>query len=279
MPPGAELITADMAVAAIADQVIRHVQPTLIVNAAAAVDLDVLEAEQERAERLNAQLPGILGTASRSVSARLVHVSTDAVFDGQIDRPYQEDDAPRPINVYGASKRRGELAVAAANPAALIVRTTIYGWNATSKMSLAEWFLDRLAADAGVSGFVDAWFAPVNTAHLAEALLTCLEANAWPPPEAVGQVLHLAGGECVTKYDFGRRLAAMFDFNPDVIRPGHLADQPFLAKRAGRACLDSSRARSVIGRAAPTVDAGLARFREDRDLGRRRALKAMGAGE
>ena len=278
-PAGASAMIADVAAPGNADDLIRDVRPSLIVNAAASVDLDALESDPDWADHQNTQLPVLLARAAHIADARFVHVSTDAVFDGRHAQPYTEDDVPRPINVYGMSKLNGERAVTQANPDALTVRTTIYGWNASPKRSLAEWFLARMESGEGAVGFADAWFTPINTAHLVEQIFELLARPVWPVAVAANGVLHLAGGECVTKYEFGRRLAKAFGHDPEAIRPGRLEDHDFGAARAGWACLDSSRAASFLGHGAPSVDTGLARLRSDSDSGRRAALRQMGGIE
>ena len=227
--------------------------------------------DPERANRQNTQLPALLAHAARGADARFVHISTDAIFDGHHRRPYTEEDVPRPINVYGMSKLNGERAVARADPAALTVRTTIYGWNASPKRSLAEWFLARMESGEGAVGFADAWFTPINTAHLVEQIFELLARPVWPLAGASDGVLHLAGGECITKYAFGRRIAQAFGHDPETIRAGRLEDHVFTAARAGWACLDSSRAASLLGHRTPSIDTGLARLRSDSESGRRRS--------
>lgn len=269
-PAGVTALRADCTQPGVAEALVRDVRPDWIINAAAATDVDALEANPERAERLNHHLPAALAVASRSVDARFVHVSTDLVFDGRSTAPYCEDDLPAPVNTYGRSKLNGERAVLAALSDAIVTRTTIYGWNTMLKMSLAEWFLSRLEAGMEAPGFVDAWFTPINTAHLAAAIFALLDGN------APGGVIHVAGSECISKFDFGRRIAAAFGCDPSLVRPDHLMNHVFPAQRAGWACLESSRAAAFLGVPAPSVDAGLARFRDDHDNGRRAALRRMG---
>ena len=278
-PAGASAMIADIAAPGTAGDLIRDVRPSVVVNAAASVDVDALELDPDWADRQNTQLPSLLAHAALAADARFVHVSTDAVFDGRLARPYTEGDVPRPINVYGTSKLNGERAVARANPDALTVRTTIYGWNASPKRSLAEWFLARMESGDGAVGFTDAWFTPINTAHLVEQIFDILASPVWPVAAAADGVLHLAGGECITKYEFGKRLARAFGHDPAAIRPGRLDDHGFAAARARWACLDSSRAASFLGHGAPSVDTGLARLRDDSESGRRAALRQMGGNE
>ena len=109
-------------------RVIRELSPALIVNAAAYTAVDAAESDVAAAMRLNAEAPDILAQEAKRLGALLVHYSTDYVFDGSKDGPYEEDDATNPLNVYGKSKFAGEQAIAASGCAHLILRTSwVYG--------------------------------------------------------------------------------------------------------------------------------------------------------
>jgi dTDP-4-dehydrorhamnose reductase len=108
--------------------VIRSVQPQLIVNPAAYTAVDKAESEPELAFRINGEAPGVMAEEARKLGAALVHYSTDYVFDGAQPAPRVEDDAVGPLSVYGASKLAGEQAIAAAGIPHLIFRTSwVYG--------------------------------------------------------------------------------------------------------------------------------------------------------
>lgn len=111
---------------------VRRIAPDAVINAAAYTAVDRAENEPDAAFRANAQAPGRLAQVCAELGIALVHYSTDYVFDGQGTRPYREDDACRPLGVYGQSKRAGEEAVVAAMSAAgspfLVLRTAwVYG--------------------------------------------------------------------------------------------------------------------------------------------------------
>lgn len=102
---------------------VRRLQPRVIVNAAAFTNVDGAETERERAERVNAVAPGILADEAARLDACLVHYSTDYVFDGSGAAAWREDDTPAPLNIYGATKLRGEEAIRERSCAHLIFRT------------------------------------------------------------------------------------------------------------------------------------------------------------
>jgi dTDP-4-dehydrorhamnose reductase len=107
---------------------IRELQPQLIVNAAAYTAVDRAESEPEIAMQINAAAPAAMAEAAKEVGALLVHYSTDYVFDGTSTRPYTEDHATNPLNVYGQTKLAGEQAIASSGASYLIFRTSwVYG--------------------------------------------------------------------------------------------------------------------------------------------------------
>lgn len=104
--------------------IVDREQPDVIVNAGAYTAVDKAESEPELAQLVNADGPGALARAVAKRGAWLIHYSTDYVFDGEKPAPYVEDDATRPLNVYGATKRAGELAIAEVGAKHLIFRTS-----------------------------------------------------------------------------------------------------------------------------------------------------------
>jgi dTDP-4-dehydrorhamnose reductase len=103
---------------------VRAAQPDVIVNAAAYTAVARAESERAAAMQVNGAAPGILAEEARALGALLVHYSTDYVFDGAKRSPYAEDDAPNPLNAYGASKLEGERRVRASGCRALLIRTS-----------------------------------------------------------------------------------------------------------------------------------------------------------
>jgi len=108
--------------------VIRRIQPGLIINPAAYTAVDKAESEPDLAMRINGLAPGVMAEEAAKLGAALVHYSTDYVFDGTKPEPYTEADQPCPLNVYGRTKLAGEQAIAASGASYLIFRTSwVYG--------------------------------------------------------------------------------------------------------------------------------------------------------
>lgn len=109
-------------------RLLRDLKPRLIVNAAAYTAVDRAETEPEVAEAVNAATPGVLAEEAVALGAALVHYSTDYVFDGTKGTPYVEDDPTHPLNVYGSTKLRGEVAALAPGAPCVVLRTSwVYG--------------------------------------------------------------------------------------------------------------------------------------------------------
>lgn len=265
--PLSQAIQTDLAAPGVPRRLLEDARPDAVVHTAALADVDRCEVDPAATSRLNAELPGLLAQAARSVGARFVHISTDAVFDG-LRPPYREEDLPSPVSEYGRSKLSGERAVAVADPDALIVRTSIYGWNAQPKRSLAEWFLSQLEEGARCRGVTDAWFTPILVDDLATLILQALTMD-------ITGTLNLAGSECVSKLDFGRALAREFRLDESLIEPTTLGELSLTAPRPRRPCLDTARAAAVLGRPLPSVADGLAHFRALREEGHVDRLKAL----
>ena len=266
---GATCLQADLTEPQVWPDLLRAARPDAVIHCAALTDVDVCEANPERAERLNAEVPAGLAQACAQAGTRLVHISTDAVFDGE-QGAYAEDDAARPINVYGATKLRAEQAVLAALPTAIVLRTNLFGWNAQPKQSLTEWFLHKLRRAEPSIGFTDVHVTPLAADDLAAWILRLLASN-------VSGVLHVAGRESMSKYDIGCRVAEAFGLDARLIRPGSVDDAPLRGRRPHRLNLNVGRAEQAMGAELPRLGPSLERWRRqehDGTLDRLRSLIA-----
>lgn len=181
-------------------QTIQKLQPDAIVNAAAYTAVDQAESEPELAERANATAPGVLAEEAAKLGAWLVHYSTDYIFDGSGTTPWREDDPPAPLNMYGASKWRGEQAIRNAHARHLIFRTQwVY---ATRGKNFIRTML-RLASERDALQVIDDQHgAPTNAALIADVTAHALRSAAGQP-ESAG-TYHLAAGGETTWHGYAR---------------------------------------------------------------------------
>jgi dTDP-4-dehydrorhamnose reductase len=174
-------------------ELVAHVAPDVVINAAADNRVDAAEQEPEEALAVNALGPLNLARAAAQAGALLVHVSTDYVFDGEQDRPYDEADPPRPRSVYGLTKRAGELAVSSSPGPWLLVRTSgVFGRGGSRGKggSFVERILERARGGAALRVVDDQTFAPTYAPDLAGALIALARGG------HRGLVHVTNGGEC-----------------------------------------------------------------------------------
>lgn len=219
-----------------------------VINTAAYTAVDRAEAEPEHAGRVNALGPEVLAAACRERGVRLIQISTDYVFDGTKGAPYTEDDAPRPLSVYGHTKRAGELAALAA-PDAIVLRT---GWVFSG---LGHNFLRtmlRLGAERSELAVVDDQCGgPTPAPAIAEVLVRLL-ARLAAGDRLPGGIYHFGGAPAVTWYGFAMAIFAaarqrgLLARVPE-LRPIATADYPTAAPRPADTRLDCGKLEALLG--------------------------------
>jgi dTDP-4-dehydrorhamnose reductase len=256
--PGVAWRSIDLTADDAAAQLLAEVRPQVVVHAAAEASVEACERDPARALRLNRDMAAAVAQAAGMYGARIIHLSTDSVFDGQRGG-YREDDPPAPLNAYAASKLAGEIAVSEAHPGAVILRTNFYGWNALPKRSLAEWFLAALRAGTPCRGFTDVVVSTMLVTDLAEEILRVAGSQA-------SGVFHVASRDAVNKFEFGVRLARRFGLDPELVLPASVEEAGLAARRGSRLDLDVGKYESTFDLHLPTVDAGIeAFFRQEQD--------------
>ncbi|MBU2550039.1 MAG: dTDP-4-dehydrorhamnose reductase [Proteobacteria bacterium] len=182
-----------------ADQILKvmdRLRPRMFFNAAAFTDVDACETRPGEAYRINALGPGYLAQAAREIGCLLVHLSTDFVFDGRIDRPYTEEDRPAPLSVYGRTKLAGEEAVRDAGGDWLVVRTA---WVFGGRGRGFPWrILDLAREGRSLSVVDDQWGCPTSASDLAKGLTALAEVGA-------RGLVHLANDGRTTWWELARR--------------------------------------------------------------------------
>ena len=177
------------------DALMAAIRPEVVFNCAAYNAVDRAEDEPGVALKLNRDGPANVAAACSRHGARLVHFSTNFVFDGRQARPYVESDHARPLGAYGFSKFAGERSVLAADPKALIVRTAaVYGRVGTG---FPERILERVRAHGELEMVTDQRVNPTSAADLAERVVGLVG-------EEVGGVVHLVGSGCCTWHEFSQ---------------------------------------------------------------------------
>jgi dTDP-4-dehydrorhamnose reductase len=185
---------------------------------------------------VTAEGSGHVARATAAVGARLIHLSSDVIFDGEREGAYSEDDPPAPISLYGQAKARAEALVSEAHPEAAIVRTSlIYGFAPIDKLS--RFSLDVATGHVEAKLFTDEYRCPIYVEDLAAALLE-LDGLRYRG------VLHIAGAERVSRYELGTLIAQAWGVDPAGIPAGLSSESP--TRRPRNCALDSTRARALL---------------------------------
>jgi dTDP-4-dehydrorhamnose reductase len=231
---------------------IQSVRPDIVVSAAAYTAVDQAEDERDLAFAVNGAGAGEVARAAASVGAPVIHLSTDYVFNGLLNRPYREDDPTGPQGVYGASKLAGEEAVAAANPEAVILRTawvySPFGRNFVKTML-------RLAGDKDEIAVVsDQWGSPTSALDIADGILHVVRRLADErSPERFG-IFHLAGTGTTNWSGFAERVMITSAENGGpraAIRPIFTSEFQTKARRPANSRLCTEKFAQVYGWQAP----------------------------
>ena len=249
------LIQADLLEPRAVDMVLDRVQPEAVIHCAAIADIDLCERDAELARATNAELPGRLAESCLRRRIRLVHVSTDAVFDGQKAGSYSELDVPKPAGVYALSKYEGEQAVLSVDPLAIVARVNFYGWSLSGRRSLAEFFVENLTHGNMVSGFTDVTFCPMLANHLGVLLLMMLKTK-------LHGIYHVVGPEAMTKYQFGVEIARRFGLDERRIQALSVDRSNLAARRAHNLWLSTAKLSTELAISLPEFSTGLALFHE-----------------
>lgn len=223
-------------------------RPDYVINAAAYTAVDKAEDEPDLAMKVNADAAGAVARGAASAGAPVIQISSDYVFDGTKTGSYREDDLVKPIGVYGQSKLAGELAVAAAHPAHIILRTSWvyspYGANFVKTML-------RYGAERAVMKVVNDQHGNPTAAHdIVNGILAMIRQLDGGDHSALGEIFHFAGQGDTTWFGFAE---AIFATSARMGGPGprveaiSSAEFPTKAKRPANSRLDCSKFQAQFG--------------------------------
>jgi dTDP-4-dehydrorhamnose reductase len=226
-------------------------RPAVLANAAAYTDVDGCERDPERARRVNAEAPAALAALCRELGVRLLHVSTDYVFDGCGARPLREDDPVDPLSEYGRSKLAGERSVLAASPEFVVVRASwLFGRGRNFIASVCA--RARQVRDGEVPGPLrvveDQLGSPTYAEDLAEGLVLLLERGA-------RGLYHLANRGAASRTQLARLALDAAGLADVEIQPVKTSEFPLPARRPLYTVLDCGRAAALGVQLRPWEDA------------------------
>lgn len=217
---------------------IKNLKPDVVINTAAHSSVDLCETNPQLADLLHIDVTRDIAITCSNVGSKLVHFSTDAVFDGKLGRKYTENDKPNPINHYGKTRLEAESIVKEASDLNVILRTAVvYGWHERSRFT--NWIIQTLKDKKMVDPFVDQYNTPTLVDDLAKAILKIIEMR-------LAGLYHAVGRTCISRYEFALTLADKFGFDKNLVKPVTLSEKKQDAKRPLNSCLDAQKLEKLI---------------------------------
>jgi len=215
---------------------VETIEPDLIINCAALTNIDFLENHPEQAYAINSDGAKNVAQVSNEFGIRLIHISTDSVFDGNGDM-YTEKDQPNPLNVYAKSKLLGETKVSENSKNYVIVRTNFLGIDKEAKYTFSSIY-KTLENRKNIIGFNDVIYTPLYVLDLNKWILDIANTN-------YNGIIHLSSDKPISKYQICLGIAETFSFDKKLIRNGSIDDIKFLAKRPKNTSLSNKKAKDI----------------------------------
>lgn len=239
----------------------------VIIHTAAITNVDRCEDDKYAVRKIHVETTKKLAGWAKDIGARFIHVSTDHIFDGQAGN-YFEDSSPRPLNYYAETKLEAEEEIKKIGGEFLIVRTNFFGFNLQDKNDLAGWIVDSLKKGEKVNLFKDVWFSPIIANDLAIYIFEALA-------RGVTGVLHLAGSDACTKYDFGRKLAKAFGLDETLLKPISIDEAGLSVPRPKNMSLNVTLACAIFGKKLPTMDESILKYKNLREGDYQKKLREL----
>ena len=225
-------------------------RPDVVIHCAALVDVDYCERNPTLAEDIHVRSTQTIISVLKDYGGRIIYISTDSVFNGKKDGLYTEKDIPKPINIYAKTKLAGEE-IALSYSQAVVLRTNIFGWSWSGKLSFAEWILSGLKTNTVLNMFNDVYYTPISVFNLSDIIAEILY------KEIFKGLYHASGSTSLSKYDFAIRMASIFNLNADNIFSKSIEKAELLALRPKNMALSNKYIQSFLSYDIPTIEEGI----------------------
>lgn len=240
-------------------EIFLSVKPDIIINTTALHNVDYCEENPQQAEVVNAETIRTIFKNAKECNSQIIHISTDYVFDGTKSSPYNEEDKPMPLSIYGNSKLKGEKILS--NTKHIIIRpSVVYGWtplesagtisSSGKPMNFALWILTKLNKKEPMKIVKDQYASATLADSLAESILKIAGTDK-------SGLYHISGLSCESRYDFAIKLAEKFGYDTSLISPVTSSSFVQKAKRPEYSCLDCTKAINDFGLKLLTTDEAL----------------------
>jgi len=251
---GFDYTMLDITIRSDVKNLVVYFRPDVIINTAAYTNVDGCELNRELAWRVNVEGVRNLVHSARRVDAKLIHISTDYIFDGK-NGPYSEDARPNPINYYGRTKLASENEIKIGGIRFAILRTNVlYGVGKNVKSNFALWLYQKLSNGENIKVVTDQIGNPTYVDDLAFAILKVVEFDK-------EGIYNVGGRDFVDRYTFAVRFAEIFEFDKNLITPVKTSELNQIAPRPLKSGLITLKAEAELGLKPYGVEDGIREFK------------------
>lgn len=219
---------------------LKEEKPDLVIHAAGITNVDYCEKNTHATRVSNVVISKNIASISKKLNLPFVHISTDH-FSKSNQENSTEEDIGFPENEYARSKLEAEIDVLRENNKSLVIRTNFFGWGTSRKESFSDFIINSLRNNKEIKLFADIFFTPIFTETLVDRIELLLEKNA-------SGIYNICGEERISKYDFGIKIAKVFDLNSQLIIKSSIDDMKLAAQRPRDMSLSTSKSQSLIGK-------------------------------
>lgn len=235
-------------------EVVEKFKPKIIINCAANTNVDLIESDPDAGYLINSFGPKNLAIICHKNKIKLIHISTDSIFDGK-EEFYLEEDIPNPINVYSKSKLLGEKLIVENLSDYIIIRTNFFGFHEDGFFLLNS-VLKNLHEKKEFNGFDDVFFNPMEISNLNEAIIELCH------QDFIG-IINLTSDKIISKYQFALNVARIFNLDSQLIKKGSIKDFQFIAKRPINTSLSNLKAKQILKTKIMSIEDSLKKIQEN----------------
>ena len=261
--PDKSLLQLDVTKEDILKKTFSEIRPDIVLNTTALHNVDYCESHQGEAFNINAKVVGIIASLCNNLGSRLIHISTDFVFDGGKGN-YSESDFPNPQSVYAKSKLEGEVQAKKAASYSILRPSVVYGWtpleiqgsisSSGKPMNFALWALSKMSKSEELKVVNDQYTSPTLADVLAAIALRVAV-------KETNDLYHVSGTSCMSRYEFTRKIAASMGYSADIIQPIESKSIAQTAKRPMNSCLNCEKLQNELNYKLLNIDQSLAVMR------------------
>ena len=249
-------------------KVFREIKPDIVINTTALHNVDYCEYHQEETFNINTKAVGMIADLCNNLGSRLIHISTDFIFDGKKGN-YSESDSPNPLNIYAKSKLEGELQAKRSASYSILRPSVVYGWtpletqgltsSSGKPMNFALWALSKMKKGEELKIVNDQFTSPTLADVLAAVALRVATTEE-------NELYHVSGTSCISRYEFISKVARIMGHIADYIKPIESKSFDQVAKRPMNSCLNCEKVQKELNYELPNIDQSLAIMRSQIEI-------------